>query len=136
MTWIAAHQAPGGMLARFTHSSREAAALALYSALSNIRGGREARQRLVASAPGTHFIAEIDGHWFSLSALGADSAPVVGCALAGNSSPSPEALLDPANSSAGGAVFQTSPPAFFSNPSVDTSMVQSLPCPNSYGAGK
>lgn len=64
MTWIAAHQSPTGLLERYAHTSREAAAVMLYATMC-YSVGREAREQLEAST--ADFLIEIDGHWFSLS---------------------------------------------------------------------
>lgn len=63
MMWIASHQSPTGMLARFTSPSRMEAAEALHALM--LQSGA-ATGRLVEASE-TDFIAEADGHWFSLS---------------------------------------------------------------------
>lgn len=128
MTWIASHQSPTGFLARYTHASREAAATALYTALSNIRGAREARQRLVASS--ADFIAEVEGHWFSLSNSDwAGAASPAGRPHVAPSATGSVGAVSSSNFSAGSNGFQ--PPAAgvsLSNPLIRTSL------PDSYGA--
>ena len=67
MTWLAAHQTPSGTLARFTAPSRATAAQSLYAMMVRSGVADAPLKQLAASANNTHFMANVDGHWFALS---------------------------------------------------------------------
>lgn len=131
MMWIASHQSPTGFLARFTSPSRMEAAEVLQAAM--LRSGATAGRLVEASE--TDFIAEIDGHWFSLSR----SDSVWACA-AGVSAAVPYVVPSATGSEVGADCDSSLPPtrprddcnlipgAFSSvDTSVDTSIAPLLP---------
>lgn len=132
MTWVAAHQSPTGMMARFTHETREAAALMLYTAMARSGASKPLPEmKRLAASDGTDFLAEVDGHWFCLSC---PTAPV---ASRGNDWPTSRAVtssdkLARAAAPNGALALSGCSDGELPNPS----MAAVLPVPLTYDAGE